>query len=321
MKGRAFALIGGQHVNRKNTLVRLAPIVVIVLIIALSVSSHAETINESGIMYTDKAGDFICKLGGRYYYKATDGWAIAAYFYCSSGYSGPILVSDKEENVSYYTSYDNSVFQSIGTVVFDEKTYYYSAIKYFMYGNYDNESDNGLYKCGGGEATPVEDAALEILIKYFAVCVGSFSSHEYFDTVIELEATCSTEGFGTRECMRCGIVEETVIDKLPHNYSDWDVEKEATCKEEGKRTRVCNDCGEPDEEAIESINHRYGDWVIVSGSKLIPPIVKEKTCSLCGDVVSSKDWSYVWVSFVAVIAAVGVIIGVANYIKNLKKVS
>ena len=109
--------------NRKNTLVRLAPIVVIVLIIALSVSSHAETINESGIMYTDKAGDFICKLGGRYYYKATDGWAIAAYFYCSSGYSGPILVSDKEENVSYYTSYDNSVFRSIGTVVFDEKTY------------------------------------------------------------------------------------------------------------------------------------------------------------------------------------------------------
>ena len=58
---------------------------------------------------------------------------------------------------------------------------------------------------------------------------------------------------------------------------------------------------------------------MVSGSKLIPPIVKEKTCVHCADVQSTEDWSYVWVTIIAVVALIGILIGVINYIRAFKK--
>ena len=67
------------------------------------------------------------------------------------------------------------------------------------------------------------------------------------------------------------------------------------------------------------LEHKYGEWIVVGGSKIIPPIVKEKTCELCGNTERFNDWSYIWVTILAGIAVVGILIGVINYIKGMKK--
>ena len=70
---------------------------------------------------------------------------------------------------------------------------------------------------------------------------------------------------------------------------------------------------------VEQLSHKYGEIEIISGSKLIPPITKERTCELCGNIEHIKDWSYVWVTVVAGVAAIGVVIGLISYIRAFKR--
>lgn len=103
-----------------------------------------------------------------------------------------------------------------------------------------------------------------------------------------------------------------------HNWNEWTISSEAKCEIPGERIRVCKNCGEENIEVIDALTHEYKEWEIVNGSKLIPPIEKERKCSLCGNVETTKDWSYVWVPIVCALAAVGCVIGVANYICAFK---
>ena len=65
--------------------------------------------------------------------------------------------------------------------------------------------------------------------------------------------------------------------------------------------------------------HAFGAWEQVSGSKLIPPIVSEQTCSVCGHIAQEKDWSYVWLPILIVLAAIALLVGVISYFKAFKK--
>ena len=104
-----------------------------------------------------------------------------------------------------------------------------------------------------------------------------------------------------------------------HTWQDWETDKNATCFEDGEKSRVCSLCGFKEKEAVEQLTHQYSPLQVVSGSKLIPPIVKEKTCSLCGDVQQIKDWSFVWVPIVCSVVAIFAVFGVVNYVRILKK--
>lgn len=104
-----------------------------------------------------------------------------------------------------------------------------------------------------------------------------------------------------------------------HNWSDWETSFEATCFSQGEIKRVCTHCGVAESKAVEQLTHEYGEYVVVSGNIVIPPIVKEKTCKLCNDVQTYKDWSNIWITILIGVALIGVIIGVVNYIKALKK--
>lgn len=121
---------------------------------------------DTDIRSFDKSGELLCTLSGRNYYKAYDGWAITAYYYCSSGYSGPILVSDVAENVAFSTSHDGNIHTYGGTVTYGAKTYYYSSPDYFMSGNHTNTAATELYRCNGGNMLSTQNAALEVLEKY-----------------------------------------------------------------------------------------------------------------------------------------------------------
>lgn len=163
-------------------------------------------------------------------------------------------------------------------------------------------------------------------LSFFGVNFGNYSfkialehncSGEWITTK---ESTCTDIGIREKHCEICGaILDEEMIPLSEHTFSDWVTEKEATCSSEGIRRSTCMVCGESVTETIDAFTHNYGEWEVVSGSKLIPPILKERRCSLCGDIVATEDWSYVWVPIVAVFVAIGVIIGVINYIRAFKK--
>lgn len=112
------------------------------------------------------AAALICTLGGRAFRKRNAGFAIAAYWrdIASGDYSGPMLVSEIPSCVTYYTSYDNQDITYLGTVQYDERTYYYSNTGQFMGGNPTDSSGTGRIKL---TATAVGNAVIELLNRYF----------------------------------------------------------------------------------------------------------------------------------------------------------
>ena len=367
------------------------------MISILTINSYAISYDDNNIMYSDKADDLLCTLSKRNYYKAYDGWALVAYYYCSTGYSGPILVSDVAENVAFTTTWDKKILTYGGTITYNGKLYYYSSTEYFMPGNLENTDTNKLYKCNNGNQISVQDAALELLDKYM-ICAGRYREHQDVREIVQQEATCTISGrkikmcftcntelesneispighaYGAyivdkesscaesgvqhRECLNCGYNQSESIPLLDHHFGDWKVAKEATCGVEGQQERLCSECQKIENDKIPALTHVYGEWHsanvakcgvkgtderqctlcgntetrsvealvhsydeyrFVSGSKLIPPIIKERVCATCGNIDQISDWSYIWVTVLAAIAVIGVVIGSVGYIKAFRK--
>ena len=332
--------------------------VVLIMLSMLMPQPMAVSFDDNAIMRTDKAGDLICVLSGREYTKAYDGEAIAGYYYCSTGYSGPIIVGTTPESVAFKTTWDSRVLDSAGSVTYEGKTYYYSSTEYFMPGNLENKSENKLYKCNSGESISVEDAATELLKTYSLICGGKFTSHQNVTEHIEREATCTeagkkvrtcndcgetveeleiekkghafgapvvesepdctAEGTQKRVCSDCGYVQNEAIPALGHSYGSWRTEREPKCEVAGSEVRECGACGHVESQSIPPLNHKYGEFTVVSGNVVIPPIVKNQTCSDCGHVNTVNDWGYVWVTVLALVGLVGICVGVVAYIKAYK---
>ena len=144
-------------------------------------------------------------------------------------------------------------------------------------------------------------------------------AHTLGDWNVTKEPTCHNDGAQTRTCSKCDYVENETLTALTHNFGEWSIVEETSCYHAGTEERVCGLCGDKENRTIEQLTHEYGEWEVVSGSKLIPPIVKEKTCVHCADVQSTQDWSYVWVTIVAGVVLLGVLIGVINYIRAFKR--
>lgn len=135
-------------------------------------------------------------------------------------------------------------------------------------------------------------------------------------------------GFNTQIWGVRGIYNYPVI-IMPQNYicsnghtadGNWVVNQEVDCESNGERIQKCSVCGKVAKvEVTESEGHIYGDFTIISGNKLIPPIVKERKCDVCRNIETVTDWSYIWVTVVACIVTVGVVIGLIGYIRAFKK--
>lgn len=91
-----------------------------------------------------------------------------------------------------------------------------------------------------------------------------------------------------------------------------------TCTKSGQAEGVCAICSNAVKTTIDPLPHAFSEYIIVSGNKLIPPIVKEKTCSVCGLVETHNDWSNVWITALVGIGAIGLLIGFINYVRAFK---
>ena len=108
---------------------------------------------------------YMCTINGRDYYKKNEGKALCGVFYYSySGYTGPIIVSDNEEAVTYYTSY-NSEYCFVSSESFEYKgiTWYISATDYFWEGDHSSSGFapklDGAYYYHADAAKALIDAA------------------------------------------------------------------------------------------------------------------------------------------------------------------
>jgi hypothetical protein len=84
---------------------------------------------------------------------------------------------------------------------------------------------------------------------------------------------------------------------------------------EGSRHGTCTVCNQEVTEKLSRGDHSFGAWEVVSGNIVIPPIVKEHKCEHCGYTETVKDFGYVWVTVLAVIAVIGLGVGVVSYFK------
>lgn len=343
----------------KSSIRSLTAVAVMLIMLSMLIpQSLAVSYDDNAIMRTDKAGDLICVLSGREYTKAYDGEAIAGYYYCSTGYSGPIIVGTTPESVAFKTTWDSRVLETAGNVTYEGKIYYYSSTEYFMPGNLENKGENKLYKCNNGESISVEDAATELLKTYSLICGGKFSSHQsvtetvlreatcdeagkiirtcndcgkvaeeleiakkvhtFGEVTVEREPDCTTAGTQSAVCIECGHVKSEQIPAVGHSFGQWSTEREPRCEVAGSEVRECGSCGHVESQSIPPLNHKYGEFTVVSGNVVIPPIVKNQTCSDCGHVNTVNDWGYVWVTALALVGLVGICVGVVAYIKAYK---
>lgn len=90
----------------------------------------------------------------------------------------------------------------------------------------------------------------------------SAKGHSFGDYVIDLEATCTTEGHRYQICADCGFKNEETIDALGHDIEEHG-EQPATCTEDGLSSyTTCTRCDYSTPcETIPALGHNYVDGV------------------------------------------------------------
>lgn len=137
-------------------------------------------------------------------------------------------------------------------------------------------------------------------------------SWEYGD-----DGTCNK----VQKCTVCGDVALRQTDEeAEHTLSgEWTITREARCDAEGKQVQYCTICNAIGlTEAIPTTEHDYGKWTTISGSVWNNPIVKERTCSICGDVEHVESNSTSWLKPLVIVLFVIIFGGLAVIIVTLK---
>ena len=85
--------------------------------------------------------------------------------------------------------------------------------------------------------------------------------HDYQESSIIKEATCTEDGIVEKKCSNCGDTITEALSAKGHSYSDWTITKEATCIEEGSESIHCAVCDAIDESTVRSIPVLTVGWI------------------------------------------------------------
>lgn len=124
-----------------------------------------------------------------------------------------------------------------------------------------------------------------------------------------------------QKCSVCGEVALRQTDEeAEHSLSgEWIVTRDARCDAEGEKVQYCTVCNAIGlVEAIPTTEHDYGKWTTISGSVWNNPIVKERTCSICGDVEHTESNSTSWLKPLVIVLFVIIFGGLAVIFVTLK---
>jgi len=149
----------------------------------------------------------------------------------------------------------------------------------------------------GGTATCESRAICETCGKHY----GGYKNHSYSEWETVTEPTEISYGLKQRTCSVCNDIEEKRIDKLEHEHdygNEWESNtynhwKECTCGDiielnshsGGTSTceskAICEECGKSYGSYEE---HSYGEWETVTEPTESSDGLKQRSCSVCGDV-------------------------------------
>ena len=137
----------------------------------------------------------------------------------------------------------------------------------------DGFNKNGTVKVTGGSVTAQggkgkekDGAAVgsEENLTGTVTKVDSGHVHQYTDSDVVKEATCTSEGYKLKKCSSCGAeeLEHIAIDREAHNWVESE-HKDATCTEDGYTEYKCSACGETKRDNIISATgeHHFTEFV------------------------------------------------------------
>ncbi len=96
--------------------------------------------------------------------------------------------------------------------------------------------------------------------------------HYWSEWVVDMEATCTTDGYKTRSCSGCSEKEELSIPSTGHSFGEWTITEENNCTLAGEKEHTCAICGVKSTEIIDATGHSYVG----------------NLCSQCGDLKESS---------------------------------
>ena len=86
--------------------------------------------------------------------------------------------------------------------------------------------------------------------------VDSGHVHQYTDSDVVKEATCTSEGYKLKKCSKCGAEEMERIAQKAHNWVESG-HKDATCTEDGYTEYKCSACGETKRDKIPATGEHH----------------------------------------------------------------
>lgn len=149
------------------------------------------------------------------------------------------------------------------------------------------------------KAGNLDEERVEFVAVSGGITVKGVCKHANTEVRNEKAATCAAEGYtGDTYCKDCGklIKNGNPIPKDPQNHVDETEirnEKKATCGEKGYTGDVyCKGCGmklaNGEETEIDPNNHKFGEWKVVKESTKTEEGLKERVCSVCDKVETTK---------------------------------
>ena len=107
--------------------------------------------------------------------------------------------------------------------------------------------------------------------------------HSYGGYVSNNDATCTSDGTKTRNCIWCGLP-DTVTDpgtKKPHSMGEYYTETPATCQAEGVERRDCENCDFFETSPLKKVDHSYGDFSSDNNATCTSDGTKTRKCIWC----------------------------------------
>ena len=165
----------------------------------------------------------------------------------AEGYiSGPSVTNDAELGLIRFVSCESGNVSTNGTIVTLNFTVNDTAAPKnhkitIVNNNYDYYGANlkGCFAQRG--EIEVNPTATSGSIEVGATC--SNSPHIFGKWTVDVEPTCDREGLRSRNCSRCGHIENEFIDPNGHDFEEeWTVDREATEEFAGEMSRHCKNC-------------------------------------------------------------------------------
>ena len=124
-------------------------------------------------------------------------------------------------------------------------------------------------------------ATSNILGVAYSLIEGLNSNHSW--KISRLQATCTTNGYIKRECVKCGKRVEETISATGHSYIQKSI-KEATCTVDGRIEQICAKCSDIKTQILLATGHNYGEWTTKIPAKCTMDGSEKRKCLRCDSV-------------------------------------